>query len=108
MNKRLAKAREAHEAWLEARNLSRSQIKKRRDPKIKIIKFPDYKIQETVPLGNGFANGGFQNSMMSNRFKESPKVRLEIEQKAMQIAPAYNKGPVMFVPATEVKYIGKK
>jgi hypothetical protein len=109
MNKRIAKALSEHTAWLEARGLTRSQIRKRRDPKIHVVPFPDYSIEERIPLGNKFANSGFVNTMMAKRFTESPKVRKEIEDKATRIAPAFNKAGYSYISNVEdAKYIGKK
>lgn len=38
-----------------------------------------------------------KNSMMNDRFFESPEVRAEIERKASCLAPAYNNGAVQFI-----------
>ena len=109
MNKRLEKARAEHNKWLEARGLMRKQIEMRRDDAVRIVRMPNYKVDENAPLGNGFARSGFVITPMANRFNEKPSVRAEIERKAMRIAPAYSKGPMQFVSdGADIETLGKK
>lgn len=109
-NKRLQKAHDLHQKWLEDRGLSRKQIKEKRDSRFHPIAFPDLSVESNVPLSNGFAKSGFVNTPMSKRFTEKPEVRAEIEKKAMSIAPAYNKGAAQYINPNgkDHKHMGKK
>jgi len=110
VNKRSLAAQKDHEEWLFRRGLTLAQIKKRKKNfTLQTIPFPNLKIESNIPLGNGFANSGFVNTPMSNRFKEKPEVRKEIEAKASRIAPAFNKSGYSYISNKEdAKYIGRK
>jgi hypothetical protein len=110
-NKRLETARENHRKWLEKRGLTRAQIRKKRDRSLSVLKMPDLNTAKegVAEVTNGFANAGFVNTPMANRFKERPEVRAEIEAKARRIAPAYSKGNAQYVSdGDDPRYIGKK
>ena len=108
MNKRIEKAKAEHQKWLEERGLTRPQIRKRKIKGV-INRIPDYSVEEHLPLSNGFAPTPGKNTMMEKRYRESEKVRAEIENKASRIAPAYNKGSAQYInDGDSPVYIGKK
>ena len=107
-NKRLIAAQAEHQKWLRKRGLTREQLGYKRVKSV-INRIPDYKVEENLPLSNGFAKTPGKTTMMELRYKESPSVRAEIEKKAMRIAPAYNKGNAQYVSdGDSPKYLGKK
>lgn len=97
VNKRLQKAKNFHQKWLEDRGLTKAQIRQRRDKAVRVIDLPDLSVDSIEPLSNGFAKSGFVNTAMSRRFFEKPEVRAEIEKKAMSIGTPYNKAAAQYL-----------
>ena len=76
---------------------------------------PDLSCGSNVaPLSNNlYADGGFKRSVDDWKWKrdreESVETVKEIERKKTQVAPAYNKGPVMFISEqTDPTSLGRK
>lgn len=66
-----------------------------------------------VPLSNSIVAGGFKRSVDDYKWKrdreESAETIKEIERKKTKVAPAYNKGPVMFISEeTDPTSLGRK
>jgi hypothetical protein len=107
-DQKLLRAKLQHQKWLSKQGLTLDQIEKKR-VNITINPFPSYKVKEVSPTTNKFAPGGYKNSIMEKRFSEKESVRKDIENKAKQVAPAFNKGAYQFISSIDdAKHIGKK
>lgn len=64
---------------------------------------------KNIPSVDSKKHSTYKNTMMNDRFKESPEVRAEIERKSNCLAPAYSKGAYQFVSDSEsAKCAGRK
>lgn len=77
--------------------------------------FPDLSVEHNVSAtsDNLYTTGGFKRSVDDYKWRrnksETKETIKEIERKKSQIAPAYNKGPVMYINSREeAKSIGRK
>lgn len=87
---------------------------KKRDKKIQVIDFPNYKYdtRNISPVSNSLGNG-YQKDIFQYKWKrgseESHETIREIENKAKQTAPIYGKGSYQYItPDTDLTKIGKK
>lgn len=98
-----------HKKWLEEHGVSPAQLLARKDPSVKIIDVPAFTPKVYPSLGSGFAKGSFKTTIMERRFKETPEVRKEIENKAKQVVVTVNKSGYEFVTAkADPKTFGRK
>ena len=77
--------------------------------------FPDLSVDHNVAAtsDNLYTTGGFKRTIDDYKWRrgmtETKETIQEIERKKSQIAPAYNKGPVMYINSREeAKSIGRK
>lgn len=106
-NKRLLKARAEHQSWLEARGLSRIQIRKRKKNFSEENRLPDLHVDQPE-LSNSFDKTQGKNTIMEQRYRESPAVRAEIERKAMRVGQTVNKSNYGYVSDGDLtKYQGR-
>jgi len=87
-----------------------SVAKKRVSP----VSFPDLTVdRKGATLSNAIPSNGFKRSMDDYKWRkdrvESQEAIVEAERKKSRVAPAYNKGPVMYVTdADEPSSLGRK
>lgn len=100
--------KQQHEKWLKKHGVSRVQISQAKKRLGKTHNLPsfrdeiqeDHKIRSMAPLSDSIpANGTKDHTEEQFKIQESSKY---------PSMPAYNKGPVMVVSKSELKYAGKK
>lgn len=77
--------------------------------------FPDLSVEHNVSAtsDNLYTTGGFKRTIDDYKWRrgmsETKETVRELERKKLQIAPAYNKGPLMYINSREeAKSIGRK
>jgi hypothetical protein len=110
--KRLQKAKDEHARFLASMGITAPKKRQKRlnnpdnMPVLTIAKNP-------VPLSNSIPGNGFKRSVDDYKWRkdriESQEAIVEAERKKSRVAPAYNKGPVMYVTdADEPSSLGRK
>ena len=93
-SKKLMQAKVAHEKFLKTVGVPTN-----RQPMV--YEFPDLSTKPTIPTSDIIPSNGFRRSIDDYKWKSDRKENLEIiketERKHKRIAPAYNKGPLMFI-----------
>lgn len=108
-SKRLLAAKAEHYRFLAAMGVARIPAKRANNPD----NFPDLtmpargaKLSHTIPAN------GYKRTVENYKWKntsEKPEVIAETERKKSRVAPAYNKGPVMYVTdADDPSSLGRK
>lgn len=77
------------------------------------LEFPDLSVSRSVPISNSIPANGFRKSMDDYKWRKNIKETQEAiqsaELKKKQIAPLYNKGPLMYITnGTDNTSLGKK
>lgn len=108
-SKRLAAARDEHREFLASVGYTGRR-------KLAGVKMPDLKVENServAPMSETISGGGFRRSVDDWRWKrgreETADTIKEIERKKKQVAPAYNKGAVMYITeGTDPATLGRK
>jgi hypothetical protein len=109
-SKRLLAAKKEHYRFLAAMGVARMPAKRQNNPD----NFPDLTVPSRgAKLSNSIPGNGFKKSVDDYRWKrdreEKHSAILEAERKKSRVAPAYNKGPLMYVTeADDPKSLGRK
>lgn len=109
-SKRLLEAQAAHRRFLTSMGVSLKKSNLRGS----VSNMPDLTIQSNAaPLSNTIPGSGAKRSLDDYKWKkdvqESPEAIAEAEKKKTRIAPAYNKGPVMYITEdADIKSLGRK
>ncbi len=77
------------------------------------VEIPSYKIERTVPSGNGFGNCFKKDILNEHKWKrdrqESTETVREIEAKAKRVAPLYSKGSTQYLTDdADLTTVGRK
>ncbi len=77
------------------------------------VAIPSYKVERTIPSGNGFGNCFKRDILNEHKWKrdrqESSETIKEIEAKAKRVAPAFNKGATQYITdEADPKTLGRK
>lgn len=110
--KRLQKAKDEHARFLASISITAPKKRQKRlnnpdnMPVLTIAKNP-------VPLSNSIPGNGFKRSVDDYKWRrdrvETQEAIVEAERKKARVAPAYNKGPIMFVTdADDPTSLGRK
>lgn len=110
--KRLQKAKDEHARFLASISITAPKKRQKRlnnpdnMPVLTIAKNP-------VPLSNSIPGNGFKRSVDDYKWRrdrvETQEAIVEAERKKARVAPAYNKGPIMFVTdADDPASLGRK
>lgn len=108
-SRKFLQAKAEHQKFLASMGIS-SVAKKRVSP----VSFPDLTVdRKGATLSNAIPSNGFKRSMDDYKWRkdrvESQEAIVEAERKKSRVAPAYNKGPVMYVTdADEPSSLGRK
>lgn len=109
-SKRLLAAKADHFRFLAAMGVARLPAKRQNNPD----NFPDLTVPHRgAKLSNEIPGNGYKKSVDDYRWKrdreEKQEAIIEAERKKARVAPAYNKGPVMYVTdADDPRSLGRK
>jgi hypothetical protein len=109
-SKKLLEAQAAHRRYLTSLGISLKKTKLRGNT----ANWSDLTIQSNAaPLSNTIPGSGAKLSLDDYKWKkdmqESPEAIAEAEKKKTRIAPAYNKGPLMYITDNaDTKSLGRK
>lgn len=109
-SQKLIEARAAHRKFLASMGISEKKTKLRGNS----ANWSDLLVKSNVaPLSNTIPASGAKHSLDDYKWKkdvqESPEAIAEAEKKKTRIAPAYNKGPLMYITDdADTKSLGRK
>lgn len=109
-SQKLIEARAAHRKFLASMGISEKKTKLRGNS----ANWSDLLVKSNVaPLSNTIPASGAKHSLDDYKWKkdvqESPEAIAEAEKKKTRIAPAYNKGPLMYITDNaDTKSLGRK
>lgn len=110
-SKKFLQAKQEHDKFLASHGLS-SKISRRKNY---ATSFPDLAVSSrcTATVSNQIPGNGFKRTIDDYKWRtgreEKPEVIAETERKKKRIAPAFNKGPVMYITDDADKAsLGKK
>lgn len=109
-SQKLIEARAAHRKFLASMGISEKKTKLRGNS----ANWSDLSVKSNVaPLSNTIPASGAKHSLDDYKWKkdvqESPEAIAEAEKKKTRIAPAYNKGPLMYITDdADTKSLGRK
>jgi len=119
-NFRKRKARKPTQAMIESQRLTEELLEKvgyykPRKPQSKKFSYSLAVESNAAPLSNTIPGGAAAKRDLRTEHKwkrdceEKPETIRAIEEKAMRVAPAYNKGAVQYITdQTDAKYLGRK
>lgn len=93
-NSRQSLAKASHQAWLEERGLSPSQIKAKQVAPVNQI--PTYRTENKYTLSNTFEKITQKTGIMEAIHQESPEVQSKIIEKASRVMSLFNKGGLQY------------